>query len=136
MKSEKWLPIPLAPKYEINQRGDVRNIETKRIIKPQTRKGHGNDKQIGLYVGEKCKRKNFALASLLWLVHGIISEHSARAQFVPVTVSRGDEKYFFDTCRQAAQFLAKRESYSVSAVGYHLYKRREEIYGWRIKYQR
>ena len=33
MISEKWLQIPCAPKYEINRRGDVRNIKTGRLLK-------------------------------------------------------------------------------------------------------
>ncbi|MBR4381993.1 MAG: hypothetical protein IKP64_00385 [Selenomonadaceae bacterium] len=135
MKTETWLPISVAPKYEINQRGDVRNIKTGRILKPWIRKDRGS-KQVSLYIGGRCNKKNFCLASLLWLTHGIVAKRSVRAKLVPVIISRENEKYCFDSCSQAAQFLARREHYSVSGVRHHLSKRREELKDWRINYQR
>ena len=60
----------------------------------------------------------------------------AKRNEIPVILCRGDERHCFDTCKHAAQFLAKREHYSISAITYHFGKRHEEIYGWRINYQR
>ena len=92
MTSETWLQIPCAPKYEINRRGDVRNIKTGRIIKPWICKDRGNRIYFDLYVGEPSERKKFLQTSLLWRTHGIVPKNSAR--LVPVIVSRGDERYF------------------------------------------
>lgn len=130
---ENWIQIPCAPKYEMNNRGDVRNIKTGRLLKPLARKDRVNTKRFELSVGEDCIRKSFTQANLLWLTHGIIPKI---LPFVPVIVSRGNKRYYFDSCQQAARFIAERESYSIAAVVYHLCKRREEIYGWRINYQR
>lgn len=134
MTYETWLQIPCAPKYEINRRGDVRNIKTGRIIKPWICKDRGNRIYFDLYVGEPSERKKFLQTSLLWRTHGIVPKNSAR--LVPVIVSRGDERYSFDSCTHAAQFIARREHYSIGGVGYYLNKRREEIFGWKINYQR
>lgn len=133
LEHETWIQIPCAPKYEINQRGDVRNIKTGRLIKPRILKNRVKTKRFELYIGEDCIRKNFTQANLLWLTHGIIPK---RLPVIPVIVSRGNQRYYFDNCTQAAQFLSRRECYSVSAAVYHLCKRREEIYGWKINYQR
>lgn len=55
---------------------------------------------------------------------------------IAVTVSRGNEKYSFDTCRQAARFIAEREHYATGSIKYYFGKRREEVHGWKINYQR
>ena len=134
MKIREWIQIPVAPMYEINNRGDVRNIKTGRIIKPWIPKDRGNRIYFELYVGKPSERKKFLQTSLLWRTHGIVPKKSAR--LVPVIVSRGDERYSFDSCTHAAQFIARREHYSVDVVRYYLNKRREEIFGWKINYQR
>lgn len=136
MTCETWLQIPCAPKYEINQRGDVRNIKTGKIIKPWIRKDRKSDKQVYLLIETGGKAKSFHVSSLLWLTHGIVAKRSVRAKLVPVIISRENEKYCFDSCSQAAQFIARREHYSAEYVQHHLSKRREEIYGWKITYKR
>lgn len=138
MKSEKWIQIPVAPKYEMNRRGDVRNIKTRRIVKPWQRKDRGHLKIFGLYLDEgKCHRKQFSQSSLLWLTHGIIPRRKDGVRLlVPVIVSRGNERYYFESCSKAAQFIAHRKICTPSGVQYHFSLRREEIYGWRINYQR
>lgn len=55
---------------------------------------------------------------------------------IAVVISRDGERYSFDTCKQAAKFIAEREHYAVSSVEYHFAKRREEVHGWKINYQR
>lgn len=131
MISEKWLQIPVAPKYEINRRGDVRNTKTGRILKPIA---HGNDKRYSLIIGANSRQKTFSQKNLLWLVHGIDPERAPH--LLPVVISRNGESYSFDTCKQAAQFIADREYYAVCSVTNYFCKRREEVYGWRINYQR
>ena len=139
MTCEKWLPIPVAPKYEINQRGDVRNIKTGRTLKPIIRGGRTDDKHFYLYhiTNTNGAPRSFPQSSLLWLTHGIIPKRKNHSRlFVPVIVSRGGERYYFDSSRQAAQFIARREHYSAMTVAIRLSKRQKEIYGWKINYQR
>ena len=134
---ENWIQIPCAPKYEINQRGQVRNIKTGHILKPYIRKGRVEDIRICLRIEKDNSTRHFSQAGLLWLTHGEIPKRKTYSRIaVPVIISRGGERHYFDSCNQAAAFIAKREHYSVITVGIHLSKRREEIYGWRINYQR
>ena len=137
-ESEKWLQIPCAPKYEINKRGQVRNIESGRYVKPWVPKDRIGDKQVSLCIVTGERPKNFHLSSLLWLTHGIIPERKNHSRLVvPVIVSRGNERHFFDSCRQAAQFLSGRDGQHAAGYIIHLLSRRnEEIFGWRINYQR
>ena len=137
MTAENWLPIPVAPKYEINQRGDVRNVRTGKIIKPFAPKGHPQDKRFRLFVGKSRWAKHFHQTALLWLVHGVIPKRETYSRIaVPVIVSCGGERYYFDSSRQAAQFIARREHYSAEYVGHLFAQRREEIFSWKINYQR
>ena len=88
---EKWLPIPLAPKYEINQRGDVRNIASGVVIKPWIPKDRVSDKQVYLRIktGDR-KAKSFHVSSLLYYVHGIIPKRKTHSRMVvPIIVSHG-----------------------------------------------
>jgi len=136
LEPENWIQIPCAPKYEINQRGDVRNIKTGQILKPLTPRGRGSTPQFFLYLKDG-RGRSFFQSALLWLTHGIIPKRKNHSRLVvPVIVSRGGETYWFESCRQAGIFLAEREQYSVSHAVTLLAFRREEIFGWRINYQR
>ena len=137
MISEKWLQIPVAPKYEINQRGDVRNIKTGRLLKWWTRKKCVGEKIFRLFVGKSRWARDFHQTALLWVTHGFIPKSNTHSRIVvPVIVSRGNRRHYFDSCRQAAQFLAARVHYVAGYIEHLLAKRREEIGGWRINYQR
>ena len=139
MISEKWLQIPVAPKYEINQRGDVRNMKTGRLLKSWIPKGRIANKQVVLSIEKEGKPKHLHVhvSSLLWLTHGIIPKRETHSRIVvPVIISRGNERHFFDSCRQAAKFIAERVHYVADHIVHLLSKRREEIYGWKINYQR
>lgn len=56
---DNWIQIPCAPKYEINDRGVVRNIKTGRLIKPWVPKDRIGDKQFALCLVTGGKPKNF-----------------------------------------------------------------------------
>lgn len=134
---DNWIQIPCAPRYEINGCGDVRNIKTGYILKPLIRKNLCAVPQFYLYIGKGGKARTFHQTALLWLTHGKIPKRKTHSRLVvPVIVSRGGESYWFESCRQAAKFLAEREQYSVSHAVTLLAFRREEIFGWRINYQR
>ena len=140
MASETWLQIPCAPKYEINRHGIVRNIKTGRIIKPWIPKGRTNDKQVYLRIktGDR-KAKSFHVSGLLYYVHGIIPKRKTPSRIVvPVIVSHGNnERYCFDSMRQAAKFLATRIPLTAGRIHVVLCtKRPKEFDGWRINYQR
>ena len=136
---EKWVQIPCAPKYEINKSGKVRNIESGKIVTPWIPKDRVADKQVFLRIetGDK-KSKGFHVSSLLWLTHGIIQKRKTHLRIVvPVIVSRGNQSYHFDSCRQAAKFLAKCDGQHTAGTVVHLLSRRtKEIFGWKINYQR
>lgn len=131
MTSEKWLPIPVAPKYEINQRGDVRNKKTGLVLvttsKPKC------SKSVSLYISTG-KKKWFTINSLLWLVYGRIKKKSNIT--LPVIVSKGNQRHYFDSVREAAKFIARDVDCASNTVRMEMWRRREEIYGWRINYQR
>ena len=140
MTYETWLQIPCAPKYEINRHGIVRNIKTGRIIKPWIPKGRTNDKQVFLRIktGDR-KAKSFHVSGLLYYVHGIIPKRKTPSRIVvPVIVSHGNnERYCFDSMRQAAKFLATRIPLTAGRIHVVLCtKRPKEIYDWKINYQR
>ena len=136
---EKWVQIPVAPKYEINKSGKVRNIQSGKIVTPWIPKDRVADKQVYLRIktGDK-KPKCFHVSSLLWLTHGIIQKRKTHLRIaVPVIVSRGNQVYYFDTCRQAGAFIAQREKlHSAGYVAKCLSKRPKEFDGWKINYQR
>lgn len=128
--SEKWLPVPDAPNYEISSTGKVRNRKTGKVLKPYTSKRGENI--ISLSV--KSHVKKVSANNLLWLVHGTVKGRTTIA--VPVVIIKGNERRYFETCRKAARFIAARECYSDKAVRYYFRYRRNEAYGWKIIYQR
>ena len=134
MTAENWLPIPVAPKYEINQRGDVRNIRTGKILAVTSVVGH----QYSVYLYTDNGQKWCSIANLLWLTHGFIPKRKTHSRIrVPVIVSRGNERYYFDSLRQAGAFIAHREKkHAPEYLIQRLSRRPKEIYGWRINYQR
>lgn len=139
MKICEWIQIPCAPKYEINNHGDVRNIESGRVIKPWTPKDRKVDKQVNLRIETRGKKiRSFHVAGLLWLTHGIIPKRQTHSRLaVPVIVSHGNEKYYFDSCRQAGAFIARREKkHTAGYIAARLSRRPKEFDGWRINYQR
>lgn len=139
MKIRGWIQIPCAPKYEINNRGDIRNIESGHVIKPWTPKDRKVDKQVNLRIETSGKKvRSFHVAGLLWLTHGIIPKRQTHSRLaVPVIVSHGNEKYYFDSFRQAGAFIARREKkHTAKYIAVRLSRRPKEFDGWRINYQR
>lgn len=125
MFKESFEPIPsLDYRYEIDQRGVVRNVKTKRALKASC--GH----IVACINGERVSR---GLKSLLHEVHGILPDRTRHAP-IPVTVRKGCEAYTFGTMRAAADFLARRLHYSASRIAINFWKRWSEIAGWKITY--
>lgn len=122
---ETWEPVPsLNGKYELNDRGQLRNAKTKQQIK-LTR----NTYQI-IFNG---KKMDVGRAYLLWECFGIApKKHQLRK--VPVTVSNGVASYYFDKYVDAAKFLSQQINYSVSYIRSHFAKRLTYIKGWYVTY--
>ncbi|MBR1645236.1 MAG: hypothetical protein IJ774_05900 [Selenomonadaceae bacterium] len=134
-----WLQIPLAPKYEINQFGDVRNIASGVVVKPWIPKDRVADKQVYLRIETGGKAKSFHVSGLLYYVHGIIPKRKAHSRIpVPVVVSHGkNERYCFDSIRQAANFLATRIPKTAQRIHTAICsKHPKEFHGWKINYLR
>lgn len=126
----EWVTIPVAPNYEMDRHGRVRNKTTGRILKHVL--AHGC-KSVSLKV-DTTRRTMFSISQLIWLTHGTVAKKTTIT--VPIIVSKGNQRHYFNTLRATAKFLADRENHPSSTVSDYLVKRRKEVYGWRINYQR
>lgn len=119
-------PIPsLDGRYEVNNRGIIRNAKTKRIIK--------RDKDGFLHVLTKDGRIGVHPNTYLWEVHG--SYRKPKRQKVKCSAENEWGKHFFDSLSACARFLASKVFLSFEAVKYYyLVHRKPEIYGWKITY--
>ncbi len=132
-KEGNYLPIPsLNGKYEINKYGIVRNSKTKKRLSPFKRGGES------LVVSVKINGKDThrSIPQLLWEVHGALPKKVWFLPPVAVTIQKGVEHYSFESIKKCAKFLSAKEYYSFSWVCHQLFKRKENIYGWKIFYQR
>lgn len=115
--------------YEMNLDGVVRNVETKKILKPQEGRG---GKYYNLCIDGKstrvCLKRLFNSAFDM--------EYKLRPQKVPVCVRKGGRAYYFETIRAAAQFLAPKLFYSRDHIARLMGRRQKEIYGYEITYLR
>ena len=120
--SENFLPIPsLNNLYEINPQGVVRNAKTKHAIQPM----------VSVKVGGQCVGRS--VNTLLWEVYGK-RRKDAYAKSIPVSVEKNGEKYFFQSYAECARFFKKVEHYELTTTKKYLGQRRENIFGWQIKY--
>lgn len=120
-------PIPsLGCRYEIDQRGTVRNAKTKKPLKKYY--WHNTQFCIFHFIGGYVKR---SISTLLWEVHGIEPKNFS---VIGATVSKNNETYHFDSRIKAARFIADKEFYHVSSVQKRMAKREPDIYGWKITY--
>ena len=129
-KKTQWEEIPgYIGLYEINTRGLVRNVKTKRILKTCQR---GKSKSVALFKNDTGKR--FLVSSLLWEVHGKIP----RKRYVKtcsVTIRKNGEGRHFLLIKECAEFLSKREKITADYVRKVLGKRIETFRGWQISYR-
>ena len=121
-------PIPsTAGKYEINNRGVVRNAKSKHVIK---------SKCNGALVCLQMSKHNFSSRSvkdLLWEVHGIIKPRRFRPR--PCSAQNPNYGYFkFENMNDCASFLAQKIFFTRNTIYNHLVKREQNIFGWTINY--
>lgn len=125
VETMEWLPVPsLGYLYELNKRGALRNIKTKL-----------RNKNIGGCYWLTIDKENVVVSktSLLWEVFGILPKNN-RLRRQPCIVSKGNQRYHFDSLTEAAKFLAPKIFYSLSQVKYYFWQRKTYIFGWRINY--
>ena len=122
-----WQTIPQAPDYEINHQGVVRNRKTGYILKWQEHCSN-HFKQITLRTGGK--KICLTLPNLMWQLFGRRSPKTP----IPVSVSNGNRRKFFDSCRACSFFLAQDAGISQAAVWNRLARRKNLIGNRRINY--
>ena len=120
-------PIPsLDGCYEINQRGIVRNVKTKRINKLY------NNREVKL-INNNGKRIYAHPNTYLWEVHGYYRK--PKKQKVKCSAENEWGKHFFDSLADCARFLAPKVFLAVLTIRVdYLSKRTTEIDGWKITY--
>ena len=87
-----FLPIPQAPKYEMNKQGVIRNRKTRQIIRWQMR---GTSKLVTLHTSSG-KQVCVTYPSLMWLLFG---ECVGKKAAIPVSISQGNRQHYFPSCR-------------------------------------
>ena len=131
MFKDSFEPIPsLDYLYEINARGDVRNVKTGRLLKARIQ---NRSKNVSVCVNGRYTRRS--VSSLLHEAHGILPK---RPPFQPIgtLIRKGYEVRTFNSIKKTAEFLAERLFYAVSTILKLLNKRRAEIHGWEIRYRK
>lgn len=133
--SNRYLPIPsLDNRYEINERGTVRNVRTKQVIKTKS-----NGKSICVQMGGKGQGHyhNRAIADLLWEVHGIIKTRRYRP--CPCSCYRTsslspNSRLTFTNLKACARYIADKDGKSFRSVYVELMRRAAVIGDWKIIY--
>lgn len=131
--SDSYLPIPsLNNRYEINNRGTVRNVRTKQVIKTKS-----NGKSICVQMGGKGHYHTRAIADLLWEVHGIIKKRRFRP--CPCSCYRTsslspNSRLSFPCLKACARYIADKDGKSFNPVYVELQRRAEVIGDWKIIY--
>lgn len=131
-KIDDYLPIPsLGGKYEINQRGILRNAKTKKRL----RLNRSADENAFFYsVKINGIYTHRYLQQLMWEVHGVLPKAVAFRTAISVTIQKAGEHFTFDSITKCAKFLSPKEHYSFSWIFSQLQQRRKEIYGWKVFY--
>lgn len=124
-----FVPIYSAPLYEINRNGTVRNRRTKKILKPF----RGSVNTFNLYITDGKRTIRRSISSLLFETFDITPKNYR--PHVPLFISKGNQRFYFNNLSDAASFLAPRLFLSFHSVYYYFRKRKADIYGWHINYQ-
>ena len=127
MSEFKMIPST-GGKYSMNRAGQIKNVETGRILKTE------KYKWIALRIGEKSRMCK--IAQLLEETHGIPAPpfNPGFCKPVRVAIRKGNELHSFRTIALTAKFLAEREHYVQKYVKQHLCERIKFIFGWKITY--
>lgn len=121
--------IPQAPRYEMNNKGVIRNRETGRTVKWHLHPLYGS-KYTSLRLDSK-RRISVSLPDLLWQLHGIIR---GKKRPVAVSIKKGTRDLRFDALTECATFLANSYGLSYWSIWYYLRERRTQIKDWQVSY--
>ena len=118
-------PVPgYGDRYEVSPSGIVRNRLTKRKLKLQP------DGCYRLWDGKT--NKDRSKTSLIYEVYDVDKRKCSPA--VPVILSKGNFRQYFETLTAAAKFLAPLVYLTFGGVRRYLKQRQREIYGYKITY--
>ena len=123
-----FFTIPHATRYEMNNKGVVRNRQTGKILK--WGKGIHGTPTLNLYLDDG-KKICATLPNLMWLMHGDIV---SKTRPVPTVVKKGTRSLSFDSLKQCALFLGEVTHLTYDGVWYHLHRRHKKIADWYIHY--
>ena len=128
-RKTSWLPIPsIDGKYEINNRGVVRNTKTKKILKPIICNGC---KCVNMWRDNKQNQRS--INNLLWEVHGI-TKTKQHPRICSVKIIKEKEHHRFKLQKDCVKFLCEKENYSENYVRKKLGHRVKFFCGWQIFY--
>ena len=122
----KWTPVPsLSYRYETNQFGQLRNIQTKYVLR------RDNCNRYGVRIDGKMFYPS--ARGLIWEVYGIIPPPTSSLAR-PCVLVKGNQILHFNSQNAAAKFLAEKLFYSKSTIVAALRTRPREISGWTVRY--
>lgn len=123
--NDAFEPIPgYGDRYEISTKGVVRNRFTKKKLKLQPN---------GCYrLWDDVHIKDRSKTSLIYEVYDVDKRQCAPA--VPVILSKGRCREYFETLTEASEYLATILPLTFDGVRRYFKMRRQEIYGWTVKY--
>lgn len=126
-EKDVWNTIPsLDCKYEINIDGDVRNCQTKKVIKLQVR--DGSRYYILRYRGQYVNRLQCSLMNEVY--HYRICK---KRRPIKVQLHKDGKHFHFDSIAACARFLAPKVFYSVNQIREILRKNPQDFFGWSVK---
>lgn len=130
-KKGDFLPVPsLGGKYEINQRGIVRNARTKKRLNHTVK----NNRQI-LSLSINGRYIQRSVRQMLWEVHGVLPKIPQFRSAISVTIQKNNEHYTFESLTKCAKFLSSRVYYSQRYLMDFFKKRVAKIGEWKIFYK-
>lgn len=124
-----FLPIPMAPRYVMNEYGIIRNTKTGKII--HWRQRGPVTSRYTVVRNEAGKNVCVTYSSLMWMLFG---RRIGKTAPIPVTATRGYRQLFFQSCRQCAFALAKSINRSPSTLYNGMVMKKKQIGGWTFEY--
>lgn len=124
---DEWYPVPsLDNLYEFNNKNQIRNVATKKILACTPTKD-------GYNLKINCKCRYVSIVGLRWEIFGELIPFGSRCQKA-VIISKGRTSRWFDCHIDAVRFIAETEFYSPNFIEQLFVKRRTYIHGWTINY--
>lgn len=129
-----YVPIEsLGGRYEINEKGVVRNAKSHKRLKVLKIRGW---QCVRVYY-KAGKITTRSIAKMLQETHGVVKARKAKKtpNAIKVVVKKGEEKQECSSLRKAAEYIGGKEYYSAGYVLKKLKARAKKVYGWEIEYE-